>query len=408
MAKKICLFILFAVFAIQEVMACDKSTISLISQTQSGCTSTFTIQVCAEYNGLEGPPDILRFTFNCGVTVNAGFSPASYQSSTADIYTGVRSSNTLTYTTPSVFIAHCCQTLCTTFTITTTGHPTSVDIMTNDYPSSLCVKTLALNGTGAPTAVSPSICANNSVTLTATSCSGTPSWYDAPTGGTLLTTGASYPTPVLNATTTYYVQCLCSGGTCASARTPVTVTVSPSGAAISGASSVCSGVSASLTATGGGTYLWNATGGNATTATISVSTPGTYVVTVTNAGCTATLSQSVTAAAVFTVTATNNGAICAGQSIQLHAAASISGVTYAWTGTGYSATGASPDRDNATTGMAGTYQVTATETSTGCTATGSTTVTVSACSEICGNGIDDDDDGLADQADTTDCPCRVN
>ena len=48
-----------------------------------------------------------------------------------------------------------------------------------------------------------------SVTLNA-SCVGLPScdvnWYDASTGGTLLYTGTSYTTPVLNGTTTYYVQ----------------------------------------------------------------------------------------------------------------------------------------------------------------------------------------------------------
>ena len=48
-----------------------------------------------------------------------------------------------------------------------------------------------------------------SVTLNA-SCVGLPdcsvNWYDASTGGTLLYTGTSYTTPVLNTTTTYYVQ----------------------------------------------------------------------------------------------------------------------------------------------------------------------------------------------------------
>lgn len=45
-----------------------------------------------------------------------------------------------------------------------------------------------------------------SYTLSATAASGTLSWYDMPSGGTLLTTGGSYTTPVLNSTTTYYVE----------------------------------------------------------------------------------------------------------------------------------------------------------------------------------------------------------
>lgn len=42
--------------------------------------------------------------------------------------------------------------------------------------------------------------------LSATSSGGNLSWYDAPTAGTLLTTGTAYTTPTLSATTTYYVE----------------------------------------------------------------------------------------------------------------------------------------------------------------------------------------------------------
>jgi len=46
-----------------------------------------------------------------------------------------------------------------------------------------------------------------SLNLSATSVgSGTLSWYDAPTGGALLTTGTNYTTPILTTTTTYYVE----------------------------------------------------------------------------------------------------------------------------------------------------------------------------------------------------------
>jgi hypothetical protein len=50
-------------------------------------------------------------------------------------------------------------------------------------------------------------------------------WYDAPSGGTVLATGNTFVTPVLNATTTYYAQ---SGvGSCTSNMVSVTVTVNP-------------------------------------------------------------------------------------------------------------------------------------------------------------------------------------
>ena len=56
----------------------------------------------------------------------------------------------------------------------------------------------------APVIAGQSICTGNSATLTATG-TGYIQWYDAPTGGNLITTGTTYTTPVLNATTTYYV-----------------------------------------------------------------------------------------------------------------------------------------------------------------------------------------------------------
>ena len=45
-----------------------------------------------------------------------------------------------------------------------------------------------------------------SFNLSATGTGGSLSWYDLPTGGTLLATGPSYTTPVISSTTTYYVE----------------------------------------------------------------------------------------------------------------------------------------------------------------------------------------------------------
>ncbi len=55
--------------------------------------------------------------------------------------------------------------------------------------------------------------------------SGTLRWYNQPTGGSILSTGANFTTPPLNITTTFYVESFFAG--CASARSPVTVTVNP-------------------------------------------------------------------------------------------------------------------------------------------------------------------------------------
>lgn len=57
----------------------------------------------------------------------------------------------------------------------------------------------------APTAEGDSNCPTETATLTA-SGDGELKWYDVPVGGTPLFTGASYTTPPLDATTTYYVE----------------------------------------------------------------------------------------------------------------------------------------------------------------------------------------------------------
>ena len=77
-----------------------------------------------------------------------------------------------------------------------------------------------------------SICSGNSTILTARSC-GTTSrlmnsheWFSDSGGNNLLATTASYTTPTLTSTTTYYVRCVI--GSCVSGLTPVTVTVNSS------------------------------------------------------------------------------------------------------------------------------------------------------------------------------------
>jgi hypothetical protein len=58
--------------------------------------------------------------------------------------------------------------------------------------------------TSPPIALGDTTCGPGSVTLTATG-GGTLRWYDAPSGGTEVAVGASFVTPALSSTTTYYV-----------------------------------------------------------------------------------------------------------------------------------------------------------------------------------------------------------
>ncbi|PSJ72833.1 hypothetical protein C7N43_32150, partial [Sphingobacteriales bacterium UPWRP_1] len=220
------------------------------------------------------------------------------------------------------------------------------------------VPAAAITTSGATT-----FCAGGLVTLTA-SGGGTYQW----------STGAGVASITTGASGTYTVTVTSAGGCTATASRTVTVVSTTAAITASGPTNFCSGGSVMLTASGGGTYQWSTGSSNAA---ITVTTSGTYVVTVSNLpGCTATASRTVTVSATPVATASNNGPLCSGSSLQL--TASGGGTGYTWSGPGsFASTMQNPIRTNATTTMSGTYTVTVTG-SGGCTATASTTATVNA------------------------------
>ena len=76
---------------------------------------------------------------------------------------------------------------------------------------------------GKPTVTNDAICGGNVATLSV-SKGDSYTWYDAPVGGKVVGTSQDFTTPVLNATTTYYVVVALNG--CASAPTPATTDIS--------------------------------------------------------------------------------------------------------------------------------------------------------------------------------------
>jgi hypothetical protein len=64
------------------------------------------------------------------------------------------------------------------------------------------------------------------VTLDATGCTGTLQWYTAASGGSPIGTGSPFSTPVISATTTFYVSCLSAAG-CEGPRIAVVATIRP-------------------------------------------------------------------------------------------------------------------------------------------------------------------------------------
>ncbi|MFN4256304.1 MAG: hypothetical protein ACK4Q5_14990, partial [Saprospiraceae bacterium] len=202
----------------------------------------------------------------------------------------------------------------------------------------------------------PQICIGQSVNLTA-SGGGTYLW------NTGATTAAINVTPAN--TTTYTVTVTGDCNLTSTAQVTVTVNQYPT-PSIAGNTTICNGQSTTLTASGGGTYLWST---GATTAAINVSPTNTttYTVTATNGGvCTATATATVTVNQLPTPSVAGNTTICAGQSTTLTASG---GGTYSWS------TGATTAAVNVTPANTTTYTVTVTSAN-GCTATASSTVTV--------------------------------
>jgi gliding motility-associated-like protein len=187
-----------------------------------------------------------------------------------------------------------------------------------------------------PTAAGATICSGTSATLTASGSGGTYNWYNSPSSQKPLGTGATFQTPVLTASTTFYVES--ASGTCKSSRTAVTVTVNKAVPAPTAAGQiVCSGSSATLTASAqSGTFEWYdaATGGALLTSTATYTTPPittttTYYVQSVSSGCASPRTAvQVSVMATPVAPAATGATICSGNTATI--AATTPGGSYQW------------------------------------------------------------------------------
>jgi gliding motility-associated-like protein len=245
----------------------------------------------------------------------------------------------------------------------------------NETCSSLTRTAVTLTINPAPTAPTSggnqTVCSDGSSTqtLTATATGGIITWYDAATGGNVVTS----PTQVGVGSVTYYAQS--SNETCSSlTRTAVTLTINAKPEVTISGNTVlnCINESTTLTATatvqGAASYLWST---GATTAAIEVTASGEYSVTVTDgsSGCSATATVTVTGDATPpTATISGNATLtCSTESITLTATATVQGTpSYLWN------TGATTSTIEVT--APGDYSVVVLDSENGCTATATTTV----------------------------------
>ena len=206
----------------------------------------------------------------------------------------------------------------------------------------------------------PTICPGGSVALTASGASN----YTWSSSSGLTCTNCPNPTANPGSTTTYTVVGTNASGCTDTAKVTVTVGTKPV-VSISGADSVCSGNSTTLTASGGGTYSWN-TGSTSSSITINPSSITSYTVTVSNGTCSARDSATVKVNPLPIVTLSGNNSICVGSNTTITASG---GATYLWN------TGATTAGITVSPVSTITYSVTVTSTK-GCPKDTTVTVTV--------------------------------
>ncbi|MBI3502589.1 MAG: gliding motility-associated C-terminal domain-containing protein [Bacteroidetes bacterium] len=225
--------------------------------------------------------------------------------------------------------------------------------------------TVTQTGTGMPVATAGpnvSICPAQSTTL---SSSGGTGYIWSPSSG-LSNPNISNPVATPTATTTYTVTVsnVCGSST---ASTSVTLYPNPS-PSISGGTTLCSGQSTTLTASGGNSYSWIPSGQTTTNIVVSPTTNTTYTVIATSVnGCTASATSAINVSSLPNPIISGNTTLCSGQSSTLTASG---GNSYSWLPSGQNATSIVV---NPTTNT--TYTVIAANAN-GCTNTAAVTTTV--------------------------------
>jgi hypothetical protein len=261
---------------------------------------------------------------------------------------------TLNATTGSTVVAN--PTTTTTYTVL--GATGTCTAMVTTTVSVISTPTLAVT--------SISICSGQPATIIASGVS-TYTWASPASNSPSITV-----TPTT--TTTYSVSGSAAG--CAgtfSATGTVSVTPSPNVTATS--ATVCSGVTASLTASGATTYTWMPGNVSGSTFTVVATGPSftTYTVTGTTGACSKSVSTNIVGLPNPTISiAATQSVICIGQPVTLTASGAS---TYVWTGGVTNGTAFSPT-------TTATYTVTGTSAIGSCTATAAKTVSVSPCTGI--------------------------
>ncbi|MFN5460999.1 MAG: T9SS type A sorting domain-containing protein, partial [Bacteroidota bacterium] len=218
-------------------------------------------------------------------------------------------------------------------------------------------------------------CASPTVTLSGSSISSPVSYTWTGPG---LVSGANVATATANASGTYTLTVTNTLTGCADTSTvnvsanvvvpnismgsSQTITCTNSVVTVSGSSS-----------TSGVTYQWSSGVANATSATTTVNTPGTYILTVTDPGNGCTISGTIVVASLTALpnvsAGSNQDITCSSPIVTLIGSSTTSGVNYQW-----SPGGSAPNSASTMVNTAGIYTLTVTDPTNGCANTATVSV----------------------------------
>ena len=188
-------------------------------------SSTTTYYVEATTGSCTSPRTALIATINVTPTITAT-TPASRCDAGTLTLTAVASSGTLNWyasQTGGTSLATGTSFVTPSLSTTTTYY---VDASIATCITTRVAVTATVNATPSVTGTANSRCDAGTVVLSASTTTGTLSWYANASGGTAIGTGTSFATPSISLTTTYYVEAV--NATCISTRIPVIATVNSS------------------------------------------------------------------------------------------------------------------------------------------------------------------------------------
>jgi hypothetical protein len=321
---------------------------------------------------VNAPEVCVGSTLNISSTPSGGTSPYTYSWS---------GPNGFTASTQNIIRTNATASMSGTYVITVTDNKG-------------CTATSSANAQVNPglsvTTAAPEVCAGSTLSISSTPSGGTSPFtyiWSGPNGFSASTQNISRANATITMSGTYSVTVTDNKG--CSGTSSVNAIVNPNLNVNTSAPEVCAGSTLAITSTPSGgtnpyTFVWSGPNGfttstqNINRANATVSMSGTYSVTVTdNKGCSGTSSVNTTVNPNPTVQVGSNSPVCLEGTLNLTSTPSggTPAFTYSWTGpNGYTANIQNPVRTNVNVTMAGTYNVTVTD-SKGCTVTGNTNVT---------------------------------